>query len=89
LRRLPQVEVTRDPAASFLLVRTPAGDALRAGLRRRSVAVRRGDTFPGLSPDWTRVAVREDARNRELVRAVAETLASLPEEVEQLEAAVR
>jgi histidinol-phosphate aminotransferase len=89
LRRLPQVEVTPDPAASFLLVRTPAGDALRAGLRRRSVAVRRGDTFPGLGPDWTRVAVRDDARNRELVRAVAETLASLPEEVEQLEAAVR
>jgi histidinol-phosphate aminotransferase len=88
LSRLPSVEVTPRPAASFLLVRTPAGDALRAGLRRRGIAVRRGDTFPGLGRDWTRVAVRDDASNDELVQALTETLASLPDEAERLQAAV-
>jgi histidinol-phosphate aminotransferase len=89
LQRLPGVEVTPNPAASFLLVRTPAGDALRAGLRQRAIAVRRGDTFPGLDRDWTRVAVRDDARNRAFVEALADTLLSLPGEADRLEAAVR
>jgi histidinol-phosphate aminotransferase len=35
--------------------------AIRNGLRRRGFAVRRGDTFPGLGPDWLRIAVRDMA----------------------------
>lgn len=88
LRRLPSVEVTPNPAASFLLMRTPAGNTVRSGLRHRGIAVRRGDTFPGLGADWTRVAVRDDARNDDLVRALAETLASLHGEGERLQTAV-
>lgn len=44
---------------SFLLVRTPNGSRVRARLRERGIAVRRGDTFPGLTRDHVRVAVRQ------------------------------
>jgi histidinol-phosphate aminotransferase len=47
--------------ASFLCVRVPGGPGVRAALRERGYAVRRGDTFPGLGPDWLRVAVRDEA----------------------------
>lgn len=59
-------------AASFLLVRTPDADRLRLRLRERGIAVRRGDTFPGLGPDWLRVAVRDRANNAALVRNLAQ-----------------
>ncbi|MCO5974163.1 Rv2231c family pyridoxal phosphate-dependent protein CobC [Actinoallomurus soli] len=52
--------------ASFLCVRVPGppgGLAVRAALRDRGYAVRRGDTFPGLGPDWLRVAVRDASTN--------------------------
>lgn len=46
-------------AGPFLLARGPAGT--RQALRERKVAVRRGETFPGLGPEWFRVAVRDGA----------------------------
>jgi histidinol-phosphate aminotransferase len=58
LRRLG-IEVAGTPAASFVLVRVPDAAALRVRLRERGWAVRRGDTFPGLGPDWLRIAVRD------------------------------
>ncbi|WP_444960873.1 Rv2231c family pyridoxal phosphate-dependent protein CobC [Nocardiopsis sp. M1B1] len=61
--------------ASFLLVADPEADRLRARLRERGIAVRRGDTFPGLGPEWFRVAVREPAVHRVLTRALGELLA--------------
>ncbi|MGH3833952.1 MAG: hypothetical protein ACRDRS_26515, partial [Pseudonocardiaceae bacterium] len=45
-------------AAPFLLLRVPAGERVRAALADAGIAVRRADTFPGLSPDHLRVAVR-------------------------------
>ncbi|GAA3229716.1 Rv2231c family pyridoxal phosphate-dependent protein CobC [Actinocorallia longicatena] len=45
-------------SASFLCVR--AGVGVREALRAEGIAVRRGDTFPGLGPEWIRIAVRED-----------------------------
>jgi cobyrinic acid a,c-diamide synthase len=65
------------PAAPFVLVDTTP---LRAGrepgwarqaLRQRGFAVRRGDTFPGLSPDWIRIAVRDAETSLRLVEALA------------------
>lgn len=47
--------VARGP---FVLVHTEGGLALRESLRNNGFAVRRGDTFPGLGPDWLRIAVR-------------------------------
>ncbi|GAB2835570.1 Rv2231c family pyridoxal phosphate-dependent protein CobC [Actinocorallia aurea] len=58
--------------ASFLCVR--AGEGVRDALRERGIAVRRGDTFPGLGPDWIRIAVRDAAATRGLLAALAEVL---------------
>ncbi|XVV04828.1 Rv2231c family pyridoxal phosphate-dependent protein CobC [Actinosynnema sp. CA-248983] len=46
------------PDAPFVLLRVPDGERVRASLRDKGIAVRRGDTFPGLTPDHLRVAVR-------------------------------
>jgi histidinol-phosphate aminotransferase len=61
LRALPGVTVPGDPASAFVAVRVAGADRLRLRLRDRGYAVRRGDTFPGLGPDWLRVAVRDTA----------------------------
>jgi cobyrinic acid a,c-diamide synthase len=60
------------PATPFVLVRGPAG--LREALRREGYAVRRGDTFPGLGPEWLRVAVRDPGTTRQLLAAVSRCL---------------
>ncbi|MEU6155524.1 Rv2231c family pyridoxal phosphate-dependent protein CobC [Actinosynnema sp. NPDC047251] len=46
------------PSAPFLLLRVPDGERVRLSLRDKGIAVRRGDTFPGLTADHLRVAVR-------------------------------
>ncbi len=61
LRGVPGVRVAVEPAASFVLLHTPDGLAVRQSLRDAGFAVRRGDTFPGLGPDWLRIAVRDPA----------------------------
>jgi histidinol-phosphate aminotransferase len=64
------VEVHEPAAGPFLLLRVRDGERVREGLRRRGIAVRRGDTFPGLTADHLRVAVREPARAARLVEAL-------------------
>ncbi|GGQ73448.1 Rv2231c family pyridoxal phosphate-dependent protein CobC [Kitasatospora griseola] len=59
LAALPDVRVHGEPAASFVLIRLPDAAAVRDRLRTAGFAVRRGDTFPGLGPDWLRLAVRD------------------------------
>jgi histidinol-phosphate aminotransferase len=44
--------------APFVLIRTPGADKIRLRLRDAGFALRRADTFPGLGPDWLRIAVR-------------------------------
>lgn len=61
LTALPGVRVSGSPASAFVLVRIADADRVRLTLRERGYAVRRGDTFPGLGPDWLRVAVRDTA----------------------------
>jgi cobyrinic acid a,c-diamide synthase len=70
--------VTGQPRTPFVLVDTapltPPGKNsgfLRDGLREKGFAVRRGDTFPGLGPNWIRLAVREPAVTRRLLQAIA------------------
>ncbi|WP_017588365.1 cobyrinate a,c-diamide synthase [Nocardiopsis ganjiahuensis] len=55
--------------APFVLVK--AGEGVHARLRGQGVAVRRADTFPGLGPDWVRVAVRPPETTRKLLAALA------------------
>ncbi|GGL06088.1 Rv2231c family pyridoxal phosphate-dependent protein CobC [Nocardia jinanensis] len=60
----------RSPAeAPFLLLEVERGEILREYLRRHGIAVRRGDTFPGLGPGHMRVAVRPPADVDRLVEA--------------------
>jgi histidinol-phosphate aminotransferase len=49
------------PRGPFVLVRVDGAAEIREALRDRGYAVRRGDTFPGLGPDWLRIAVRPEA----------------------------
>jgi histidinol-phosphate aminotransferase len=73
--------VVPDARASFLCVRVPAaagGLAVRAALRDRGYAVRRGDTFPGLGPDWLRVAVRDAPTNDAFTTALKAVLGDVP-----------
>jgi histidinol-phosphate aminotransferase len=43
-------------------------------MRDKGFAVRRGDTFPGLGPDWIRVAVRDDDTTAAFVAALEAVL---------------
>ena len=71
IRRLAELGLTvaGDPRAPFVLVHVPDGEAVRAGLRTAGFAVRRGDSFPGLGPDWLRLAVRDPATTDALTSA--------------------
>ena len=73
LAGLPGIRTYGQPAASFVLVQVPHADAVRERLRSLGFAVRRGDTFPGLGPDWLRIAVRDKAT----VDAFCEVLATV------------
>ena len=71
----PTVEVVGRPRSSFVLIRVPGGWAVREALRGAGWAVRRGDTFPGLSADHLRIAVRDPATSRAFAAALGEILA--------------
>jgi histidinol-phosphate/aromatic aminotransferase/cobyric acid decarboxylase-like protein/adenosyl cobinamide kinase/adenosyl cobinamide phosphate guanylyltransferase len=77
LSALAALPVTVWPSpANFLLLRADRTD-LRDALLERQVAVRRGDTFPGLDSHFVRVAVHPDAEVRAgLVSALGAVLAS-------------
>ena len=71
------LHVVPEPRASFLCVRAAGAGAVRALLRERGYAVRRGDTFPGLGPDWLRVAVRDAATSDAFVNVLKQVLHDL------------
>jgi histidinol-phosphate aminotransferase len=74
----PGVDVVGDPRSSFVLLRVPDGSRVREALRDRGWAVRRGDTFPGLSTDHFRVAVRDPGTSRAFAAALAGILSRDP-----------
>ncbi|EHI42480.1 threonine-phosphate decarboxylase [Rhodococcus opacus PD630] len=76
IRRLSEIGVAvHQPAvAPFLLLRLPDGELARKQLRERGIAVRRCDTFPGLGPDFLRVAVRPREQADVLIDAMKEIL---------------
>jgi histidinol-phosphate aminotransferase len=74
LSALPGVELPAASASSFVLVQIPGAMAIRAKLREFGFAVRRGDTFPGLGPDYLRIAVRDRATTDTFLLALAATL---------------
>ncbi|MBL1089155.1 MULTISPECIES: Rv2231c family pyridoxal phosphate-dependent protein CobC [Streptomyces] len=69
-----EIRVAGPAAGPFVLLRLPGAAGVREGLRARGFAVRRGDTFPGLGPDWLRLAVRDRATTDRFVTALAGVL---------------
>ncbi|SDC42060.1 histidinol-phosphate aminotransferase [Geodermatophilus telluris] len=74
LAALPPGLVVGEPRSSFVLLRVPGGARVRAALRQRGWAVRRGDTFPGLDADHLRVAVRDPGTSRAFAADLAAIL---------------
>ncbi|WP_433714640.1 Rv2231c family pyridoxal phosphate-dependent protein CobC [Nocardia sp. CA-084685] len=64
------IHVHAPAAGPFLLLRVPDGELLRKHLSNQGIAVRRADTFPGLGPDYVRVAVRGRAEVDRLVAGI-------------------
>ena len=64
--------VVPEARASFLCLCVPDALGIRALLRQRGYAVRRGDTFPGLGSDWLRIAVRDRPSNDRLLHVLRE-----------------
>lgn len=79
LREVPGLEIAGDtPAAPFVLLRLPDAAGIRLRLRAVGYAVRRADTFPGLGPDWLRVAVRDRRTTDGFLNALSTATAELP-----------
>jgi histidinol-phosphate aminotransferase len=70
------VTVVPGSQAPYLLCRVPGRPDLRQRLRDHGIAVRRGETFPGLGEDWFRVAVRDRQSSDRLVAALWAVLAA-------------
>ena len=70
------LKVAGQPRAPFVLVDTSGvrgnreSGWVRLALRDDGFAVRRGETFPGLTPDWIRIAVREPEVTDQLLAAL-------------------
>ncbi len=80
LREIPGLQPC--PAhANYLLMRLPplstTCDALRAALIPRGIVIRHCSNFPGLGPEYFRVAVRTRHENQKLVAAIRQALADL------------
>lgn len=62
-----------EPDGPFVLAAHPEAASLREWLRDKGIAVRRGDTFPGLGPTYLRFAVRDAEAVDLLAAALADT----------------
>ncbi|MEV5649444.1 Rv2231c family pyridoxal phosphate-dependent protein CobC [Nocardia sp. NPDC052254] len=66
------IEVHEPAAGPFLLVRVGDADLLRKQLADKDIAVRRGDTFPGLDHRFLRLAVRGPDAVDHLIAAIGD-----------------
>ena len=66
------ITATNGPSGpnGFTVPTDDSGPTVRERLRAAGFAVRRGDTFPGLGPEWIRIAVRDRATNVRFVAAL-------------------
>ena len=72
------VEVSPGSVAPYLLCRVPGRPDVREALRELGIAVRRGDTFPGLTPEHWRTAVRSPEASDALLEALQTVLTQRP-----------
>jgi histidinol-phosphate aminotransferase len=71
LATVSDVQVVPNPAGSFILLGTGVA-GIRIRLQHKGFAVRRCETFPGLSDSWIRVAVRDADVTDRFVAALQE-----------------
>jgi len=67
--------VVGEPRSSFVLARVPIGT--REALRDKGWAVRRGDTFPGLGPEYIRIGVRDSATTQAFLAVLMDLVRKL------------
>ncbi|MER7765224.1 Rv2231c family pyridoxal phosphate-dependent protein CobC [Streptomyces sp. NPDC097619] len=75
LAEFEEVRAVGPAEGPFVLVRLDRADEVRGHLRTLGFAARRGDTFPGLGPDWLRLAVRDRATTGRFLQALDRALA--------------
>jgi histidinol-phosphate aminotransferase len=78
LGRLPGVAVAPGGQAPFLLLKVADAATARHRLRELGIAVRRGDTFPGLGGQWLRIAVAGPEHHPRIADAFARATAPGP-----------
>ena len=71
LNQLPGVTTDITGQAPFLLLQVPDATQVRSRLRELGIAVRRGDTFPGLDEHWIRIAVPAPEHHERIVACFA------------------
>ncbi|WP_240135826.1 Rv2231c family pyridoxal phosphate-dependent protein CobC [Streptomyces sp. MUM 178J] len=74
LAEFEEVRAVQAAEGPFVLVRVRHGAEVREKLRSLGFAARRGDTFPGLGPDWMRLAVRDRATTNRFLQALDQAL---------------
>lgn len=77
LREFTEVEVAEPAEGPFVLMRLERAAEVRERLRVLGFAVRRGDTFPGLGPQWLRLAVRGRTTTNCFLQSLDQALQSL------------
>ncbi|MFB8032024.1 Rv2231c family pyridoxal phosphate-dependent protein CobC [Streptomyces sp. NPDC056004] len=77
LREFTEVRVAEPAEAPFVLVRLERAAEVRERLRLLGFAARRGDTFPGLGPEWLRLAVRDRVTTNRFLQAFDQALQTL------------
>ncbi len=78
LSQVPGVTVAPGGQAPFLLVQVADAEVVRGRLRDLGIAVRRGDTFPGLGDQWLRVAVVRPGLHQRIADAFARAAGPAP-----------
>ncbi|MEU7277946.1 Rv2231c family pyridoxal phosphate-dependent protein CobC [Streptomyces sp. NPDC045431] len=74
LAEFEEVRAVSAAQGPFVLVRIAGAAAVRDRLRSLGFAARRGDTFPGLGPDWLRLAVRDRVTTNRFLQALDQAL---------------
>ncbi|WP_329115328.1 Rv2231c family pyridoxal phosphate-dependent protein CobC [Streptomyces sp. NBC_01465] len=77
LAEFDEVRAVEAAEGPFVLVRMERADLVRERLRLLGFAARRGDTFPGLGPEWLRLAVRDRVTTNRFLQALDQALVSV------------
>ncbi|MFF6910728.1 Rv2231c family pyridoxal phosphate-dependent protein CobC [Streptomyces sp. NPDC012389] len=78
LAEFSEVRAVEEARGPFVLVRLERAAEIRERLRLLGFAARRGDTFPGLGPQWLRLAVRDRATTNRFLQALDQAVQALP-----------